>query len=116
MRVICFSVNAELSLLRRSVLEANNILVDSPESAEEADMRLLEDNSYDVALLCHSLPLEMAKQLVTAFRRRNPAGCLIYITKTPWEKPPVKVDLFVAGIDGPDSLVHAVLGCKQHRS
>ena len=111
MKVLCLSSNPELALLRSTLLRSEGMDVDYPQSREEAK-RLIESGQYDVAIICHSLAAASAETFCQAFRAHNPGKCLIYIMKTPWQRPQIKADIYVSGIDGPERLVEAVRTCE----
>jgi len=110
MKVLCLSSNTELALLRSTLLRSVGIEVDYPRSRKQAQS-LMESGQYDAALICHSLSQVSAEELSQAFRAQNPGKCLIYITKTPWERPQIKADIYIAGIDGPERLIEVLRGC-----
>ena len=111
MKVLCLSKNLELALLRCSLLRSRGMEVDLPQSKQEA-LKLIETGSYDVAIICHSLSGRSADEFAEAFRTHNPGKCLIAITQTPWERPRIKADVYISGIDGPERLVEAVRTCE----
>jgi hypothetical protein len=111
MKIICLSTNVELALIRSSLLRARGMDIDFPQSKQEA-MTLIETGRYDVALLCHSLSLQSADEFAEAFRPHHPGKCLIAIMGTPWERPRMKADVYICGIDGPERLLEAVRTCE----
>lgn len=115
MRVLCLSANLELALLRCAVLAVHGMHADVARSKKEAE-RLLEENSYDAALLCHSISEKTAKQLVAIFRERNPDQCVIFVSHSPWQQSPVKADATVCSIDGPEPLLECLLSCKESKA
>ena len=111
MKVLCLSANLELALLRCAMLKAQGMEVDFPQSKQEA-LTLIDTGRYDVAIVCHSISGRSADQFAQAFRKHNSGKCLIAITKTPWERPRIKADVYISGIDGPERLVEAVRTCE----
>lgn len=111
MRVLCLSANLELALLRKAVLAIHGVEVDVARSKKEAEI-LLREHNYDAALHCYSISEKSAHNLASMFRENNPGRCLIYVAQSPWRGSPVKVDVSVCAIDGPEPLVEAVLSCK----
>jgi DNA-binding response OmpR family regulator len=111
MKVLCLSANLELAALRLAVLAFHGDEVHVARSKKEAE-QLLEANTYDASLLCHSISVKTAEQLVAIFRQRNPDRCVIFISHNPWQQSSVKANRSVCAIDGPEILVEAVLSCR----
>lgn len=112
MRVLCLSANLELAMLRSAVLAVHAVHVDVARSKKEAE-RLLDENTYEAGLLCHSISEKTAEQLTAIFRERNPGRCLIFVSRSPWQPCPVQCDASISSLDGPEALVETVLSCKQ---
>lgn len=110
MKILCLSTNLELALLRSALLRSQGIEVDFPQSSPET-INLIETGTYDAALVCHSLPNGTAEEFAQAFRTHQPGKCLICLTKTPWERPRIKADVYISGIDGPEPLLEAIRTC-----
>ena len=85
--------------------------VDHPRSKQEAK-NLIEAGHYYVGVSCHSLSQHSAEELIESFRTHNLGKCIIYITKTPWDRPRIKAEVFISGIDGPERLIEAVRTCE----
>jgi DNA-binding response OmpR family regulator len=110
MKIICLSTNLELALLRSALLRSQGIEVDFPQSKKET-IKLIETETYDAAVVCHSLSNETAEEFAQEFRTHHPGKCLICLTRTPWERPRIKADVFISGIDGPEPLLEAIRTC-----
>jgi DNA-binding response OmpR family regulator len=111
MRVLCLSANEELASLRSAVLSVHGVQVDIARSRKEAT-ELLEENGYAAAVLCHSISEKTADHVVALFRERNPGRCVIFVARAPYQESPVKAEISICAIDGPESLVDVVLSCK----
>lgn len=102
----------ELALLRCAVLALHGVEADVARSKKEAE-NLLQEQTYDAALLCHSISESSARRLITLFREKNPGRCVIFVSRNPWQKSPVPAEATVCAIDGPDPLIEAVLSCAR---
>lgn len=51
-----------------------------------------------------SISEKSAHNLAGMFRENTPGRCLIYIAQSSWRGSPVKVDVSVCAIDGPEPL------------
>ena len=111
MKILCLSTNLELALLRSALLRSKGIEVDFPKSKQEA-IKLIEKDTYDAAVFCHSLSNGTAEEFAKAFRTHQSGKCLISLTKTPWERPRIKADVYISGIDGPERLIEAIRTCE----
>src|SRR5205807_5650584 len=94
--------------LRIAVLKSGGFEADAPETTEQA-MAWLRERSYITLVLGWSISAKSAAEYIAVFRKRNPKGCVVYVSKTPWERPEaIPADSFVSGTDDPAALIQAV--------
>lgn len=111
-RVLNLCANGELGLLRSTILRANGFEVDSPNSEQDI-LGAIEQRTYDVALICHSISPEAALKFANHFLKRHPDKWLIYVAKTPWEQSPINANVSVSAIDGPELLIRTLHDCSR---
>ncbi|MGI9100847.1 MAG: hypothetical protein ACR2IF_00250 [Terriglobales bacterium] len=105
--LIILTASLDLGLLQQRVLEYEGFGVIVPASREEA-FQQLASQSFDVAVVSHSLDREDAAALVKRFRLRNPHGRVLAITLSGAAPTAFRVDETVAGLEGPEKLVQAI--------
>jgi CheY-like chemotaxis protein len=107
-RVLLLSTNRELISLRTAVVRAAGFDADAARSKKEA-LSWLRERRYVALVIGWSISAKSAAEYIAIFRDRNPQGCVVYVSKTPWEKPDnISADNFITGSDGPQALIEAV--------
>ena len=103
--------NRELALLRQRVLEAAAFAVSSPDS-DLAAIRLMEQERFDVVIVCHSVPKHSAKKLLSVFRQHNPDACVICVSLNTTRKPGSdRSEAHVYAGNGPEALIKEIQSC-----
>lgn len=79
-----FQTGEERLLLetRRRVLEKLCLAVVTAMSAEEA-LAQVPELQFDLAILCHSLPVDRRRQIAAALRKLNPAAPILLVGRGP---------------------------------
>jgi DNA-binding response OmpR family regulator len=104
-RILSLSANPELGKLRAMVLRQAGYKVIWPESNQETD-KFLQEESFDILLLGHTISGQSAREFAEVFRSRNPHGKIIGITAAAYLM--VKADKTVKAVDGPEALLEAI--------
>ena len=105
LKVLSLGTDAELLWLRDAVLRYEGFDVDTTLDLKEALDRI-KQRDCGVLLLCYSLPLLARKRLAETFRVNCPNGRIVTITNEKSE--PEFSDVFVYGVDGPETLIEAI--------
>ena len=108
MKILILTIDQELALLRKRVLEAAGHEVLAVNSEREAVEAAEKQVPFDVALICHRLPNSTARKVIRIFRDSKRTGKVVYIAHIYGEWPEVEADRYVVGADGPDALVRVV--------
>ena len=108
MKILSLSIDPELSLLRKAVLEAAGHEVTFLTSEKEGLQAAQSPDHYDVVLLCHRYPSATARQTVRLLRQHHPDTQIVYIAHVYGEWPDVEADRYVVGADGPQALVRVL--------
>ena len=108
MKILVFSTDQELALLRQRVLESAGhevkALMTEKEAVEAAEKKM----PFDVAFVCHHLPTATARKIIRIFRDGNQPGQIVFIGHLYGEWPEVEADRYVVGADGPDALLKII--------
>lgn len=110
MKILLATHNVELGLLRAKVLESEGHEVEVGVSDQQL-MALIASRSYDLLLICHSVPEEICEHLAKAFRAVNENGHVVGILRHDWEDDSCgtqRFDAHVSGVSGPNALVATV--------
>ena len=114
MKILVFSTDQELALLRQRVLESAGhevkALMTEKEAVEAAEKKM----PFDVAFVCHHLPTATARKIIRIFRDGKCQGKFVYIAHIYGEWPEVEADRYVVGADGPDALLRVVAETGPH--
>ena len=108
MKILCLSTDAELSLLRKRVLETAGHDVVALSTEKEALEEAAGSKKVDVALICHRLPDATARKAIRLLRDSRPQAKVIYVVHLYGEWPEVEADRYVVGADGPDALLRVI--------
>ena len=103
--ILSLSANPELGKLLAMVLRQAGYMVNWPDNKQEAD-KLLENESFDVLVIGHSISGQSARHFAEAFRTRNPQGKIVAITPSTYLM--IKADKTVKALDGPEALLGAI--------
>jgi DNA-binding NtrC family response regulator len=103
--ILSLSANPELGQLRAMVLRQAGYMVNWPANKEEAD-KLLENESFDLLVIGHSISGQSARHFVEVFRTRNPQGKIVAVTDASYLM--IKADKTVKALDGPEALLGAI--------
>src|SRR5882762_2253668 len=96
-RVLLLSTTRELLNLRIAVLTRAGFETDAADSKEQA-LTWLRERSYGTLVVGWSIPAKSVLEYIAIFRERNPNGCVVYVSKTPWQRPDaIAADSFVSG-------------------
>ena len=96
-----------LLFLRAAILESVGYRVFSTTQVREA--RSFMDNSRcGTLLVCYSLPGDLRREIILAFREHCPDGRVIAIGNMPFAEIPSDADEFIYGVEGPEALLRAV--------
>ena len=104
-RILSLSEDPQLGPLRASVLRHAGFHVTHPRGKTET-RDCLDSGIYDLLILGHSLGVEYARDLVSRFREKNPAGKVLAVAQT--DLLPIRADKVIRAIDGPEVLIAAV--------
>jgi len=104
-RILSLSANPELAKLRAMVLRHAGYSVTWPSSKQEAD-QILQNESFDILLIGHTISGQSARQFAEVFRARNPHGKIVAIMAATYLM--VKTDRTVKALDGPEALLAAI--------
>ena len=110
MRILIATHNIELGLLRKKVLETEGHQVEIAESDPQL-AALVASRSYDLLLVCHSLPEDFCQEISETFRALNPGAHVVGVLKHDWDADACGTEQFdarVAGISGPNALVRTI--------
>ena len=110
MRILLATHNVELGLLRVKVLESEGHHVEIGMTDQQL-AALVASRSYDLLLVCHSLPEDFCQEISETFRALNPGSHVVGILKHDWDKDACGTERFdaqVAGINGPSALVQTI--------
>jgi DNA-binding response OmpR family regulator len=113
-RILTLSSNHELSSLRARVLEQSGYEVATP-YGQAATFLALMSGPFDLVILCHTMQESFANEVMQMFRDTNPKGGIIGVTESDWDMPKFRVDLTVAGSDGPEVFLKAVEDCLKSK-
>jgi len=108
MKILIFTTDQELALLRQRVLESAGHQVIALSTEKEAVEAAEKQVPFDVALMCHRLPDSTARKIIRIFRDSKREGKIVYVVHIYGEWPEVEADRYVVGADGPDALVRVV--------
>jgi CheY-like chemotaxis protein len=108
MKLLSLSIDPELSLLRKRVLETACHEVVALSTEKEALEEAAGTTKYDVVLICHRLPDATARKAIRLLRESRPAAKVVYVAHIYGEWPEVEADRYVVGADGPDALVRVI--------
>jgi DNA-binding response OmpR family regulator len=104
-RILSLSANPEIGKLRAMVLRQAGYYLTWPSSKQETD-RILQDESFEILLIGHTISGQSARNFAETFRVRNPNRKVIAIMATSYLT--VTPDKTVKAIDGPEALLEAI--------
>ncbi len=107
-RILSFSADQELALLRKRVLESIGYEVVAPLSDREAIDAASGKNRFEIAIVCYRMWIGKERQLIRIFRNSNPHGKILVMVRVYGEVPELEGDRYVVGADGPDALVSVI--------
>lgn len=87
------------------VLRQAGYMVNWPGNKEEAD-KLLENESFDILVIGHSISGQSARHFAEVFRARNLRGKIVAVTDASYLM--IKADKTVKALDGPEALLGAI--------
>jgi len=108
MKILSLSIDQELSLFRKRILETAGHEVVAPTTEKEVLKQAAERGQFDVALVCHRLPDATARKAIRLLRESHPKAKVVYVVRMYGEWPEVEADRYVVGADGPDALVRVI--------
>jgi len=110
MRILLATHNVELGLLRAKVLETEGHEVEIGMTDQQL-AALVASRSYDLLLVCHSLPEDFCQEVSETFRALNPGAHVVGVLKNEWDDDACGLQQFdarVSGISGPGALVRTI--------
>ena len=108
MKILSFSLDLELSGLRKAVLVAAGHDVIAFTSEKDALQAAQSANGYGVVLLCHQFPAAAARQAIRLLRQHHPGARIVHIVHVYGEWPEVEADRYIVGADGPEALLRVL--------
>lgn len=108
-RVLHCAIDDERRGLRAALLRLRGCQVVTPGTIHEAVTQMVNDEHYDVLLLCNELGIPNAEILCKVFRRRFPSGRIVAIAFSDAEALALSADVTVEA-GNPDAMVRAVMG------
>jgi CheY-like chemotaxis protein len=108
MKLLSLSIDPELSLLRKRLLEIAGHEVVALSTEKEALEEVAGTAKFDVVLICHRLPDATARKTIRLLRDNHPETKVVYMVHLYGEWPEVEADRYVVGADGPDALLRVI--------
>lgn len=108
LRILSFSADQEMTLLRKRVLEIAGHEVVAPLSDKEALEAAAQKDRYDVAIVCYRMWNGTSRQLMRIFRENNARGKFLVMARMYGEVPELEGDRYAVGADGPDALLAVI--------
>jgi DNA-binding NarL/FixJ family response regulator len=105
--VVSVGTLRDLLRLREEILRSAGYKVLTIVRPEEALPHILS-GACGVLLLCYSVPDDLRRELIRAFRERCPQGHVVGITNYPVVQLAKGMDELVYGIEGPEALIQAI--------
>ncbi len=108
MKILILTADQELALLRQRVLESAGHEVIALATEKDALEAAEKQVAFDVALVCHRLPMSFARKIIRLLRDHKSDAKFVYIAHIYGEWPEVEADRYVVGADGPDALLRVL--------
>jgi len=108
MKILSLSIDLELSLLRKRLLETAGHDVVALNTEREVLEEAVAPKPVDVVLVCHRLPDATARKAIRLLRDSCPQAKVVYVVHLYGEWPEVEADRYVVGADGPDALLRVI--------
>ena len=107
-RILAFSADQELTLLRKHILESAGHEVVAPLDERDALEAAARKNAFDLAIVCYRMWPARTRQLMRIFRENNREGKFLVMVRVYGEMPDVEGDRYSVGADGPHALLKVV--------
>jgi DNA-binding NarL/FixJ family response regulator len=72
-------------------------------------LRLMEEEAFDVLLVCYEYTDEAGQEICDSFKKLNPGAKVLVMRKSHHEPACPDVDNTIHALDGPGALIRAVL-------
>jgi hypothetical protein len=104
-----------LLALRAEVLLQAGFVVSGPPTKNETTAEL-QQNPFDVFVVCHTWSKTDIEEMAQIYKRNNPGGCIIAVLETPWSACPPVADAVVSGVEGPNALLSKIRECMRSKA